>query len=127
MLLLKVDAAGSRQDDDPARHHRLHRPHLPLLFLELMGRRVAGGLLGSGAGALTIIAGYTTIRRGWPMSAFWLLLAGRSSFRADGGLRHRRALCGGGLAIAYLRDNRHGLWPTASAASARSSGRSASR
>ncbi|MQI18283.1 hypothetical protein, partial [Escherichia coli] len=43
-------------------------------FSELLGRRVAGGLLGFGAGALTIIAGYHYDATLFGMSAFWLLL-----------------------------------------------------
>ncbi len=49
-----------------------------------MGRRVAGGLLGFGAGALTIIAGYHYDTTLFGMSAFWLLL-GAAFFFADGG------------------------------------------
>ena len=53
-------------------------------FSELMGRRNAGGLLGLGAGALTIVAGYNydVMWAGW--SAFWLILAAAFYF-ADGG------------------------------------------
>lgn len=53
-------------------------------FSELLGRRVAGGLLGFGAGALTIIAGYHYDATLFGMSAFWLLL-GAAFFFADGG------------------------------------------
>src|ERR1700740_97922 len=53
-------------------------------FSELMGRRNAGGLLGLGAGVLTIVAGYNydVMWAGW--SAFWLILAA-AFFFADGG------------------------------------------
>jgi len=53
-------------------------------FSELMGRRKAGGLLGLGAGLLTIAAGYNydVMWGGW--SAFWLILA-LSFYFADGG------------------------------------------
>src|ERR1700747_898647 len=53
-------------------------------FSELMGRRNAGGLLGFGAGFLTILAGYNydVMWAGW--SAFWLILAA-AFFFADGG------------------------------------------
>src|SRR3979490_1157707 len=53
-------------------------------FSELMGRRNAGGLLGFGAGVMTIVAGYNYAppNKGW--SAFWLLLA-VTFFFADGG------------------------------------------
>ena len=51
---------------------------------ELIGRRKAGGLLGLGAGVLTIVAGYNydVMWAGW--SAFWLILA-LTFFFADGG------------------------------------------
>ena len=51
---------------------------------ELIGRRKAGGLLGLGAGVLTMVAGYNydVMWAGW--SAFWLILA-LTSFFADGG------------------------------------------
>ena len=53
-------------------------------FSELMGRRNAGGLLGLGAGVLTIVAGYNydVMWAGW--SAFWLIL-GATFYFADGG------------------------------------------
>ena len=53
-------------------------------FSELMGRRNAGGLLGLGAGALTIIAGYNYDVMWGSVSAFWLILAAMSFF-GDGG------------------------------------------
>ena len=53
-------------------------------FSELMGRRNAGGLLGFGAGFLTIIAGYHYDAMFMGVSAFWLLLA-VAFFFADGG------------------------------------------
>jgi len=53
-------------------------------FSELMGRRKAGGLLGFGAGSLTIIAGYNYDAMLMGVSAFWLLL-GIAFFFADGG------------------------------------------
>ena len=49
-----------------------------------MGRRNAGGLLGFGAGVLTIVAGYNYDATLFGMSAFWLLLA-VAFFFADGG------------------------------------------
>ena len=49
-----------------------------------MGRRNAGGLLGFGAGSLTIIAGYNYDAMLMGASAFWLLLA-IAFFFADGG------------------------------------------
>ena len=53
-------------------------------FSELMGRRKAGGLLGFGAGCLTIVAGYHYDAMFMGLSAFWLLLAA-AFFFADGG------------------------------------------
>ncbi len=53
-------------------------------FSELMGRRTAGGLLGIGAGILTIVAGYNYDATLFGMSAFWLILA-VTFFFADGG------------------------------------------
>jgi putative MFS transporter len=49
-----------------------------------VGRRTAGGLLGFGAGALTIIAGYQYDATLFGLSAFWLLLT-VTFFFADGG------------------------------------------
>jgi putative MFS transporter len=51
---------------------------------ELVGRRVAGGLLGLGGGVLTIIAGYHFDATLFGVSAFWLLLAS-AFFFVDGG------------------------------------------
>ena len=76
-------------------------------FSELMGRRNAGGLLGFGAGVLTIVAGYN----------YDAMLFGRVGLLADPGgglllrrrrLCHRRPLCGGGLAVAPANHG-HGL------------------
>ena len=53
-------------------------------FSELLGRRTSGGLLGFGAGALTIIAGYHYDATLFGLSAFWLILAA-AFFFADGG------------------------------------------
>ncbi len=53
-------------------------------FSELMGRRNAGGLLGFGAGVLTIVAGYNYDAMLFGVSAFWLILA-VTYFFADGG------------------------------------------
>ena len=53
-------------------------------FSELMGRRNAGGLLGFGAGLLTILAGYYYDASLMGVSAFWLILAA-TFFFADGG------------------------------------------
>jgi putative MFS transporter len=53
-------------------------------FSELMGRRNAGGLLGFGAGVLTIVSGYNYDATIMGVSAFWLLLA-VTFFFADGG------------------------------------------
>src|SRR5215216_2701303 len=53
-------------------------------FSELLGRRTAGGLLGFGAGALTIVAGYHYDATLFGLSAFWLILA-VTFFFADGG------------------------------------------
>src|SRR5438309_564245 len=53
-------------------------------FSELMGRRNAGGLLGFGAGVMTIVAGYHYDAMLFGLSAFWLLLA-ITFFFADGG------------------------------------------
>src|SRR5262249_35395355 len=53
-------------------------------FSELMGRRNAGGLLGFGAGFLTILAGYNYDASLFGVSAFWLILA-VAFFFADGG------------------------------------------
>src|ERR1700759_3012344 len=53
-------------------------------FSELMGRRKAGGLLGLGAGVMTIVAGYNYDAMLFGMSAFWLLLC-VTFFFADGG------------------------------------------
>ena len=93
------DAAGSRQDDDPAQRIRLHRPPLLLLLLGALGRRTAGGLLGLGAGILTIVAGYNYDATLFGLSAFWLILA-VAFFFADGGFAIVGSLCGGGLAFA---------------------------
>ena len=51
---------------------------------ELIGRRNAGGLLGFGAGLLTILAGYNYEGTWMGVSAFWLILAA-AFFFADGG------------------------------------------
>jgi MFS transporter, putative metabolite:H+ symporter len=53
-------------------------------FSELLGRRTAGGLLGLGAGILTIVAGYNYDTTLFGLSAFWLILAA-AFFFADGG------------------------------------------
>src|SRR5207244_6047065 len=53
-------------------------------FSEMMGRRNAGGLLGFGAGFLTILAGYNYDASLMGVSAFWLILA-VAFFFADGG------------------------------------------
>jgi putative MFS transporter len=53
-------------------------------FSEWMGRRKAGGLLGFGAGVLTIVAGYNYDTMIMGVSAFWLILA-VGYFFADGG------------------------------------------
>jgi MFS transporter, putative metabolite:H+ symporter len=51
---------------------------------ELIGRRNSGGLLGLGAGTLTILAGYNYDATLFGLSAFWLILAA-AMFFADGG------------------------------------------
>jgi len=51
---------------------------------EAIGRRRAGGLLGFGAGILTIVAGYNYDTTIFGVSAFWILLA-VTFFFADGG------------------------------------------
>ncbi|HEY2611475.1 MAG TPA: MFS transporter [Reyranella sp.] len=53
-------------------------------FSEAIGRRKAGGLLGIGAGVLTIVAGYNYDSVLFGVSAFWLILAA-TMFFADGG------------------------------------------
>jgi putative MFS transporter len=53
-------------------------------FSEALGRRTAGGLLGLGAGVLTIVAGYHYDATLFGLSAFWLILA-VAFFFADGG------------------------------------------
>jgi putative MFS transporter len=53
-------------------------------FSEALGRRTAGGLLGVGAGILTIVAGYNYDTTLFGLSAFWLILA-VAFFFADGG------------------------------------------
>ncbi|HZR74674.1 MFS transporter [Bradyrhizobium sp.] len=53
-------------------------------FSEWFGRRNAGGLLGFGAGALTILAGHYYDASMMGVSAFWLILA-VAFFFADGG------------------------------------------
>src|SRR5437588_9979778 len=53
-------------------------------FSEALGRRTAGGLLGIGAGVMTIVAGYQYDATVFGLSAFWLLLA-ITFFFADGG------------------------------------------
>ncbi len=53
-------------------------------FSEKIGRRNAGGLLGFGAGILTIVAGYNHDTALLGVSAFWLILAA-TMFFADGG------------------------------------------
>src|ERR1700744_6135990 len=53
-------------------------------FSEVLGRRKAGGLLGFGAGILTIVAGYNYDTTIMGMSGFWLILA-VGYFFADGG------------------------------------------
>ena len=79
-------------------------------FSEWMGRRNAGGLLGFGAGVLTIVAGYNYDTMIMGVSAFWLILA-VGYFFADGGFRHRRTLCGRSLALASANlGHGLGLW-----------------
>ncbi len=51
---------------------------------DVIGRRQAGGLLGFGAGILTIVAGYNYDAMWFGVSAFWLILAA-TMFFADGG------------------------------------------
>lgn len=51
---------------------------------ERIGRRASGGLLGFGAGLLTILAGYNATGMIAGVSAFWLILA-LAMFFADGG------------------------------------------
>jgi putative MFS transporter len=51
---------------------------------EHIGRRKSGGLLGLGAGVLTILAGYNYDATLFGLSAFWLILAA-AMFFADGG------------------------------------------
>lgn len=51
---------------------------------DTIGRRQAGGLLGFGAGILTIVAGYNYDAMWFGVSAFWLILAA-TMFFADGG------------------------------------------
>jgi len=51
---------------------------------ERIGRRKSGGLLGLGAGALVILAGYNYDATMFGLSAFWLILAA-AMFFADGG------------------------------------------
>ncbi|SKA11816.1 MFS transporter, putative metabolite:H+ symporter [Enhydrobacter aerosaccus] len=51
---------------------------------ERIGRRASGGLLGLGAGLLTILAGYNATTMVAGVSAFWLVLA-LAMFFADGG------------------------------------------
>ncbi|WP_428671056.1 MFS transporter [Reyranella sp.] len=51
---------------------------------DAIGRRHAGGLLGFGAGILTIVAGYNYDAMWFGVSAFWLILAA-TMFFADGG------------------------------------------
>jgi len=63
-----------------------------------LGRRTAGGLLGFGAGALTIIAGYHYDTTLFGLSAFWLILA--AAFFSPTAALPSSALCGGGLAFA---------------------------
>src|ERR1700686_3654414 len=53
-------------------------------FSELMGGRNGGGLLGFGAGVITIVAGYNYDVMFMGVAAFWLLLA-VTFFFADGG------------------------------------------
>src|SRR5216683_451138 len=53
-------------------------------FLERIGRRNSGGLLGFGAGLLIILAGYNYDGVLFGVSAFWLILAA-AMFFADGG------------------------------------------
>jgi len=79
-------------------------------FSELLGRRTAGGLLGLGAGVLTIVAGYNYDATLFGLSAFWLILA-VTFFFADGGF----AIVGPYAAEvwpSHLKDHRHGvgLW-----------------
>ncbi len=51
---------------------------------DVIGRRKAGGLLGIGAGILTMVAGYNYDVMWFGVSAFWLILAA-TMFFADGG------------------------------------------
>src|SRR5207244_12704474 len=67
-------------------------------FSELMGRRKAGGLLGFGAGVLTIVAGYNYDVMWMGVSAFWLILA-LTFFFAD---------CGFAIVGAYAAE----VWPS---------------
>src|SRR6476469_9943293 len=53
-------------------------------FSELLGRRTSGGLLGIGAGVLTIVAGYNYDATLFGLSAFWLILAVTFFFAARG-------------------------------------------
>ncbi len=76
-------------------------------FSEMMGRRNAGGLLGFGAGVMTIVAGYNYDATIMGVSAFWLLLA-VDVLLCRWRLCHRRPLCGGSLALAPA-DVGHGL------------------
>src|SRR5260370_1258647 len=66
-------------------------------FSELMGRRNAGGLLGFGAGVLTIVAGQYYDATLFGVSAFWLILA-VAFFFADGRFSLVRPHAAGGLA-----------------------------
>ena len=76
-------------------------------FSEALGRRTAGGLLGMGAGILTIIAGYNYEAMLFGLSAFWLIL-GDDLLLRRWRLCHRRPLCRRSLAFASAHDG-HGL------------------
>jgi len=76
-----------------------NRPAVVLVFLGVDGTAQRGGLLGFGAGVMTIVAGYNYDARSWRVGV--LAAARRGFLLCRRRLCHRRALCGGSLAVAF--------------------------
>src|SRR3984893_4453453 len=101
------DAAGGRQDDDPAFRLRLCRPAVVLVFLGVDGtaqRRRTARL----RGRCHDHRGGLQLRRGDHGRVGVLAAAGRGFLLCRRRLCHRWALCGGSLAVAF-EDHRHGF------------------
>src|SRR5229473_3225600 len=101
------DAAGGRQDDDPAFRLRLYRPAVVLVFLGVDGtaqRRRPARL----RGRCHDHRGGLQLRRGDHGRVGVLAAARRGFLLCRRRLCHRWALCGGSLAVAF-EDHRHGF------------------